>query len=197
MTLPPEICPFFFFNDTATTEIYTLSLHDALPILDFGGMLNPICGAMLDAQRIGKQADRQAKGQNRDGVDDRQHHARLEIPDLVSQAFPRVPKSFQVFSKNIGHSSAIRLEEGVDERRESRALSQNDKNGGEEHHQDHRQHPPALVARQKGEQFSRDAEPARNRTEKPHEISLSSRLDCWPEPLIYHTHHAAAKRTYV
>src|SRR2546421_5995333 len=27
---------FFFFNDTATTEIYTLSLHDALPI--FGGL---------------------------------------------------------------------------------------------------------------------------------------------------------------
>src|SRR3712207_7282357 len=26
------MCPFFFFNDTATTEIYTLSLHDALPI---------------------------------------------------------------------------------------------------------------------------------------------------------------------
>src|SRR6202046_5962547 len=25
--------PCFFFNDTATTEIYTLSLHDALPIL--------------------------------------------------------------------------------------------------------------------------------------------------------------------
>src|SRR6266699_7150689 len=31
----PQISPFsffFFFNDTATTEIYTLSLHDALPI---------------------------------------------------------------------------------------------------------------------------------------------------------------------
>src|SRR3712207_3028156 len=26
-------CSSFFFNDTATTEIYTLSLHDALPIL--------------------------------------------------------------------------------------------------------------------------------------------------------------------
>src|SRR5258707_15104895 len=26
------LCCFFFFNDTATTEIYTLSLHDALPI---------------------------------------------------------------------------------------------------------------------------------------------------------------------
>src|SRR5450432_522750 len=28
----PVICLLFFFNDTATTEIYTLSLHDALPI---------------------------------------------------------------------------------------------------------------------------------------------------------------------
>src|SRR3712207_7281079 len=28
----PQIILFFFFNDTATTEIYTLSLHDALPI---------------------------------------------------------------------------------------------------------------------------------------------------------------------
>src|SRR2546429_1104754 len=28
----PQCHYFFFFNDTATTEIYTLSLHDALPI---------------------------------------------------------------------------------------------------------------------------------------------------------------------
>src|SRR5258705_4523055 len=32
MSRPPRISSFFFFNDTATTEIYTLSLHDALPI---------------------------------------------------------------------------------------------------------------------------------------------------------------------
>src|SRR5256885_8799800 len=36
LLLPPlpisVFCFFFFFNDTATTEIYTLSLHDALPI---------------------------------------------------------------------------------------------------------------------------------------------------------------------
>src|SRR5271170_8445272 len=32
MVLPPPFPLFFFFNDTATTEIYTLSLHDALPI---------------------------------------------------------------------------------------------------------------------------------------------------------------------
>src|SRR5256885_10260330 len=30
---------FFFFNDTATTEIYTLSLHDALPISPKNGLL--------------------------------------------------------------------------------------------------------------------------------------------------------------
>src|SRR2546426_9138878 len=30
--MPPCSSLFFFFNDTATTEIYTLSLHDALPI---------------------------------------------------------------------------------------------------------------------------------------------------------------------
>src|SRR2546430_7964612 len=32
--LPSLIFFFFFFNDTATTEIYTLSLHDALPIFE-------------------------------------------------------------------------------------------------------------------------------------------------------------------
>src|SRR5256885_11319805 len=31
---------FFFFNDTATTEIYTLSLHDALPISRREGLLD-------------------------------------------------------------------------------------------------------------------------------------------------------------
>ena len=39
---PPLSIFFFFFNDTATTEIYTLSLHDALPIC----FLYPILGAM-------------------------------------------------------------------------------------------------------------------------------------------------------
>src|SRR2546430_4584934 len=33
---------FFFFNDTATTEIYTLSLHDALPIYGGHGLVNTV-----------------------------------------------------------------------------------------------------------------------------------------------------------
>src|SRR5437660_6084474 len=32
LTTPPLLLSLFFFKDTATTEIYTLSLHDALPI---------------------------------------------------------------------------------------------------------------------------------------------------------------------
>src|SRR5215204_7037839 len=44
---------FFFFNDTATTEIYTLSLHDALPILprrpqDAGPGHGRFCGGRQD-----------------------------------------------------------------------------------------------------------------------------------------------------
>src|SRR3712207_9124064 len=35
---PPSV---FFFNDTATTEIYTLSLHDALPISDRASSFTP------------------------------------------------------------------------------------------------------------------------------------------------------------
>src|SRR2546429_7093112 len=40
---PSIIFFFFFFNDTATTEIYTLSLHDALPI--FGAVIGEWFGA--------------------------------------------------------------------------------------------------------------------------------------------------------
>src|SRR2546425_5581218 len=41
MLLAPSFS-FFFFNDTATTEIYTLSLHDALPI----------CGIKIDPNNV-------------------------------------------------------------------------------------------------------------------------------------------------
>ena len=47
---------FFFFNDTATTEIYTLSLHDALPILLFftaaPAVLDELTAPTPDAQAL-------------------------------------------------------------------------------------------------------------------------------------------------
>src|SRR3989449_10568846 len=48
---------FFFFNDTATTEIYTLSLHDALPISNGSALL----------LRKGETHDRAATTERRDG----------------------------------------------------------------------------------------------------------------------------------
>ena len=50
---------FFFFNDTATTEIYTLSLHDALPISRHYSkpvLTGFICRAGYDEIRVGKSA---------------------------------------------------------------------------------------------------------------------------------------------
>src|SRR3712207_7624933 len=57
------ISSIFFFNDTATTEIYTLSLHDALPIWNMFRTANPyavgfmkmnercpVCGQPLDLE---------------------------------------------------------------------------------------------------------------------------------------------------
>src|SRR3712207_7688577 len=55
----------FFFNDTATTEIYTLSLHDALPICaDVGFQQHPLA-------RFGSAHRRALAG----------HRARLLLPD--------------------------------------------------------------------------------------------------------------------
>src|SRR6266571_5114681 len=42
---------FFFFNDTATTEIYTLSLHDALPISSPAGTSSPVMPSWTSSPR--------------------------------------------------------------------------------------------------------------------------------------------------
>src|SRR3712207_3790431 len=47
--MPEEDMTVFFFNDPATTEIYTLSLHDALPIWTFPvGEVSPVAAKLLD-----------------------------------------------------------------------------------------------------------------------------------------------------
>src|SRR2546430_5521807 len=63
---------FFFFNDTATTEIYTLSLHDALPISTHGkqqlrrfadDLIDPVDGERQ--RQYGRQADDDLRGRRR------------------------------------------------------------------------------------------------------------------------------------
>src|SRR5256884_4630325 len=65
---------FFFFNDTATTEIYTLSLHDALPI--YAQHHDP----MVRGTHPGPEAAAHGRHHGGDG-EDRQDHAR---PDRKS-----------------------------------------------------------------------------------------------------------------
>src|SRR5256885_5366369 len=56
LPVPPFSSVFFFFNDTATTEIYTLSLHDALPICDRGPVGLRCLGSGMGRHRAGTAA---------------------------------------------------------------------------------------------------------------------------------------------
>src|SRR3712207_7615531 len=53
---------YFFFNDTATTEIYTLSLHDALPICRGLGQRRAAAGARLHGRSGGRRVQRAEPG---------------------------------------------------------------------------------------------------------------------------------------
>src|SRR5256885_11556464 len=68
----PLLFFFFFFNDTATTEIYTLSLHDALPI-------SSSCRSSIPCS-LSRAAKRGSRGQERShrARASRAHHARSE-----------------------------------------------------------------------------------------------------------------------
>src|SRR3712207_9570584 len=56
---------FFFFNDTATTEIYTLSLHDALPIFVLLQLLLELVGHQEDDQAAQREHDESEKHDQR------------------------------------------------------------------------------------------------------------------------------------
>src|SRR5436305_5265700 len=72
----------FFFNDTATTEIYTLSLHDALPIL------------VLQARTWMEAGEVHLAGGNQEVPVDHVHNARSEETRLNSS---HVRISYAVF----------------------------------------------------------------------------------------------------
>src|SRR3989304_10594647 len=56
---------FFFFNDTATTEIYTLSLHDALPILHLPDLPTPIASRACAAGTLERSEEHTSELQSR------------------------------------------------------------------------------------------------------------------------------------
>jgi len=93
---------FFFFNDTATTEIYTLSLHDALPILSdvYGG------GFIVEGDQItGKFGKCRIKAKKDDGK---------TINLIAACASDIMLSSVQFSLKEVDASSVIRLFPGMD-----------------------------------------------------------------------------------
>src|SRR3712207_8058529 len=65
---------YFFFNDTATTEIYTLSLHDALPIW---GEIREVRGTRGVRSR---KRNRQGEDEPSEGVGDASHRGEYVGP---------------------------------------------------------------------------------------------------------------------
>src|SRR2546429_7872102 len=81
---------FFFFNDTATTEIYTLSLHDALPI----SVGHAVAVSVVEAQEIRGRPDKETSA-----IPQRPHgHA-----DLVGEHFAAVEKDRKSTRLNSSH----------------------------------------------------------------------------------------------
>src|SRR5258708_25093516 len=87
----------FFFNDTATTEIYTLSLHDALPIWM----------AVLEGHvQIGQHA---ARGHERnDLVRSEEHTSELQSPDHIVCRLLLEKKNTEP-PKNLAYKPGIRI----------------------------------------------------------------------------------------
>src|SRR5256885_6148254 len=75
MILRLYISFFFFFNDTATTEIYTLSLHDALPILRTQDRRRQLRGGAPAAARAGSLS-----GQKGQPCRSEEHTSELQSP---------------------------------------------------------------------------------------------------------------------
>src|SRR3712207_7415742 len=92
---------FFFFNDTATTEIYTLSLHDALPIL-IAGRVGMTFGSIATALPLVREGRLRAFG-----VTSRERVASApEIPTFAEQGLPD-RKSTRLNSSHANISYAV------------------------------------------------------------------------------------------
>src|SRR5258708_29945639 len=70
---------FFFFNDTATTEIYTLSLHDALPISRLPPIHIANCAASLGCAVVVKVA--KVEPPQLEMMRSEEHTSELQSPD--------------------------------------------------------------------------------------------------------------------
>src|SRR5258708_13535149 len=84
---------FFFFNDTATTEIYTLSLHDALPICLLGGHRQQL-GELIVANLGLRDQDRSEE-----------HTSELQSPDHLVCRLLLEKKKYRKLEARIGQDN--------------------------------------------------------------------------------------------
>src|SRR6266446_9461291 len=109
---------FFFFNDTATTEIYTLSLHDALPICRALGNAGGVAARLAPELRLSQRAyshpraygtvspgDRRSDRHRREG--DVQFHRRAE------QGVPHSAPRGYGFGRTRGGRAQLALRRGA------------------------------------------------------------------------------------
>src|SRR3712207_9491338 len=92
------VCFVFFFNDTATTEIYTLSLHDALPI----SRNRPRCGPWRGGARRRRVSGGPAPVRQRPI-----RHAAPARPEAAGSRSPRDRKSTRLNSSHANISYAV------------------------------------------------------------------------------------------
>src|SRR2546430_3517810 len=76
---------FFFFNDTATTEIYTLSLHDALPIWCFGSKTASLTSANINSTSAERKSTTKICEIPRRGFTERDEEDGRELVDQRSE----------------------------------------------------------------------------------------------------------------
>ena len=113
-----------FFNDTATTEIYTLSLHDALPIypvaeemrlLDViaqaGGLISPVADKIYVIRKVDSQKEAAViVASLRKAKHDRRENLRLTPGDIISVERTPITIIFSAFQLiNVGAGASIPL----------------------------------------------------------------------------------------
>src|SRR5258708_39099116 len=84
MTRPKSIFLLFFFNDTATTEIYTLSLHDALPILSSSFLPSRRAASLRQSTKSREsvcESNVSSSGSSSGWVRSEEHTSELQSPD--------------------------------------------------------------------------------------------------------------------
>src|SRR2546430_17448086 len=77
---------FFFFNDTATTEIYTLSLHDALPICPGGRPVRSLQRRRRNAAPVRPEERNRRTALHYPGGEGRLHRSEEHTSEIQSQS---------------------------------------------------------------------------------------------------------------